>query len=54
MSFIYLEAPFTSFRGSVYLIQSLRLLQIEPLFTLFRGSVLEVSYILSYSYTSNS
>lgn len=47
MNFIYLEAPF-------YLIQSLRLLQIEPLFTLFRGSVLEVSYTLSYSYTSNS
>lgn len=54
MNFIYLEAPFTSFRASVYLIQSLRLLQIEPLFTLFRGSVLEVSYTLSYSYTSNS
>ena len=45
---------FHLFRGSVYLIQSLRLLQIEPLFTLFRGSVLEVSYTLSYSYTSNS
>ena len=27
---------------------------LEALFTLFRGSVLEVSYILSYSYTSNS
>ena len=47
MSFIYLEALFTSFRASDYS-------QIEPLFTLFRGSVLEVSYILSYSYTSNS
>ena len=32
MSFIYLEAPFTSFRASDYS-------QIEPLFTLFRGSV---------------